>query len=139
LTLPYLYGVARGVDDRPVQADRVRKSVGAETTFERDVLRWEEVEPVLTPVLAQVWAACSRGGHSGRTVTVKVKYADFQQVMRSRSGAEPVPTQARLEQVSLDLLRPLFPPRLGVRLLGVTLSNLDDEPYRGVSQLALGF
>jgi len=135
----YLYGVARGVDDRPVQADRVRKSVGAETTFERDVLRWEEVEPVLTPVLAQVWAACSRGGHVGRTVTVKVKYADFQQVTRSRSGAEPVPTQARLEQVSLDLLRPLFPPRLGVRLLGVTLSNLDDKPCRGVSQLALGF
>ena len=135
----YLYGVARGVDDRPVQADRVRKSVGAERTFERDVLRWEEVEPALAPVFAQVWAACSRGGHSGRTVTVKVKYADFQQVMRSRSGAEPVPTQARLEQVSLDLLRPLFPPRLGVRLLGVTLSNLDDEPYRGVSQLALGF
>jgi DNA polymerase-4 len=135
----YLYGVARGVDDRPVQANRVRKSVGAETIFERDVLRWEEVEPVLTPVLAQVWAACGRGGHSGRTVTVKVKYADFQQVTRSRSGAEPVPTQTRLEQVSLDLLRPLFPPRLGVRLLGVTLSNLGDKPCRGVSQLALGF
>jgi len=127
----YLYGVARGVDERPVQADRVRNSVGAETTFERDLLRWEEVGPALAPVLAQVWAACSRGGQSGRTVTVKAKYADFQQVTRSRSGAEPVPTQTRLEQVSLDLLRPLFPPRLGVRLLGVTLSNLDAKAASG--------
>jgi DNA polymerase-4 len=135
----YLHGVARGVDDRPVQADRIRKSVGAERTFERDVLRWEEVEPALAPVFAQVWAACTRGGHAGRTVTIKVKFADFQQVTRSRSGAGPVAAQAVLEQVSLDLLRPLFPPRLGVRLLGVTVSGLDGKPCRNAAQLALGF
>ncbi len=72
----------------------------------------------------------------GRTVTVKVKYADFQQATRSRSGAAPV-TQVALEQVSMDLLRPLFPPRLGVRLLGVTLSNLDAGPGQDAAQLAL--
>jgi len=133
----YLYGVARGVDDRPVEADRIRKSVGAETTFERDLLRWEEVAPALEPVVAQVWAACTRGGHMGRTVTVKVKYADFQQVTRSRSGTGPVAARAVLEQVSMDLLRPLLPPRLGVRLLGVTLSNLQSEPDQEAAQLAL--
>ena len=132
----YLYGVARGVDHRPVEAGRVRKSVGAETTFERDLLRWEEVAPALELVFGQVWAACTRGGHIGRTVTVKVRYADFHQVTRSRSGAAPA-TQAALEQVSLDLLRPLFPPRLGVRLLGVTLSNLDAGPGQDAAQLAL--
>ena len=134
----YLHGVARGVDDRPVQADQIRKSVGAERTFERDVLRWEEVEPALQPVFAQVWAACTRGRHAGRTVTVKVKYADFQQVTRSRSGADPVATQAQLEQVSLDLLRPLFPPRLGVRLLGATVSGLEAGQQPAPAQLALG-
>ena len=134
----YLYGVARGVDERPVRADRVRKSVGAETTFERDLLRWDEVVPALAPVFAKVWAACSRGGHAGRTVTVKVKYADFQQITRSRSGAEPVATQAALEQISLALLRPLFPPRRGVRLLGVTLSGLEAEGRPGPAQMALG-
>ena len=51
----YLYGVARGVDDRPVQADRVRKSVGAETTFERDLLHWNEATQALAPVFAKVW------------------------------------------------------------------------------------
>ncbi len=133
----FLHDVACGVDDRPVEADRIRKSVGAETTFERDLLRWEEVAPALVPVFAQVWAACTRGGHMGRTVTVKVKYADFQQVTRSRSGAGPVAARAVLEQVSLDLLRPLFPPRLGVRLLGVTLSNLHAGPDQEAAQLAL--
>jgi len=133
----YLHGVARGVDDRPVEADRVRKSVGAETTFERDLLRWEEVAPALEPVFAQAWLACTRGRYAARTVTVKVKYADFQQVMRSRSGAAPVATQMALEQVILDLLRPLFPPRLGVRLLGVTLSNLGAGSGRDAAQLAL--
>jgi len=88
-------------------------------------------------VFAQVWLACTRGGHMGRTVTVKVKYADFQQVTRSRSGAAPVATQAALEQVGMDLLRPLFPTRRGVRLLGVTLSNLDAGPGRDSAQLAL--
>ena len=134
----YLYGVARGVDERPVRADRVRKSVGAETTFERDLLRWDEVVPALAPVFAKVWAACSRGGHAGRTVTVKVKYADFQQITRSRSGAGPVASQADLEQVSLDLLRPLFPSTLGVRLLGVTVSNLEAADQPAPAQLALG-
>ena len=114
------------------------RSVGAETTFARDLLRWDEVGPALAPVFAKVWAACSRGGHAGRTVTVKVKYADFQQITRSRSGAGPVASQAELEQVSLDLLRPLFPSKLEVRLLGATVSNLDAEARPGPAQLVLG-
>ena len=134
----YLHGVARGVDERPVRADRARKSVGAETTFERDLLRWDEVVPALAPVFAKVWAACGRGGHAGRTVAVKVKYADFRQITRGRSGAGPVASQADLEQVSLDLLRPLFPSTLGVRLLGVTVSNLEAADQPAPAQLALG-
>ncbi len=132
----YLYGVSRGVVTRPVEVDRVRKSVGAETTFARDRLCWEEVAPALAPVFAQVWQACTRGGRMGRTVKVKVKYADFQQVTRSRSGAASA-TQAALEQVSIGLLRPLFPPRLAVRLLGVTLPNLNAGPGQDAAQLAL--
>jgi len=121
----YYHGVARGQDDRPVEADRLRKSVGAETTFERDLTNWEQVAPALEAVFAKLWAACVRGGHAGRTVTVKVKHADFQQITRSRSCVEPVRSQAELERISLELLHPCFPPPRGVRLLGVTISNLD--------------
>ena len=133
----YLYNVARGIDHRPVQADRQRKSVGAETTFERDLKHWEEVAAALEPVFTKVWAAYSRGGHTGRTVTVKVKYADFRQVTRSRSVPEPVAMRGTLERISLDLLRPLFPLARGVRLLGVTLSNLAVESRTGPGQMAL--
>ena len=119
----YYFGVARGHDDRPVEADRVRKSVGAENTFATDLTQWEEVGPVLEPVFAKVWDACGRGGHAGRTVTVKVKYADFRQITRSRSGMHPVASREELERTSLELLRPCFPPPRGIRLLGVTMPN----------------
>jgi DNA polymerase-4 len=121
----YYFGVARGQDDRPVNADTVRKSVGAETTFERDMLLWDEVGPAMAPLYAKVWAACQRGGHVGRTVTVKVKYADFQQITRSQSCSRPIGSAGELEQVATGLLRPCFPPSRGIRLLGVTIAGLE--------------
>ena len=133
----YYHDVARGVDHRPVEADRVRKSVGAETTFERDLTQWDEVSPALEAVFTKVWSACVRGGHAGRTVTVKIKHADFQQITRRRSFLEPVASQDQLERISLELLRPCFPPPRGVRLLGVTLSGLEKREQRGEAQLAL--
>jgi DNA polymerase-4 len=121
----YFYHLARAEDDRPVVADHPRKSLGAETTFARDLLMWEEVAPALEPVFAKLWAAYRRHGPTARTVTVKIKYANFQQITRSRSCAEAITSRAMIEQFSLDLLRLLFPPERGVRLLGVTLSNFD--------------
>jgi DNA polymerase IV len=70
-------------------------------------------------------------------VTVKVKYADFRRITRGRSRAEPIASQAMLEEIGIELLRPLFPPVLGVRLLGVTLSNLDATTQPVRAQLAL--
>ena len=131
------FDLARGVDERPVEADRARKSVGAETTFERDLVLWEEAVAAMGPLFAKVWAACAQGGHAGRTVTVKVKHADFRQITRSRSGARPVASRAELERIGLDLLRPHFPPRRGVRLLGVTVSSFDAPAPAGGAQMAL--
>ena len=88
-------------------------------------------------MFAKVWAACGRGGHAGRTVTVKVKYADFQQITRSRSGVHPVASREQLERISLELLRPCFPPPRGIRLLGVTISNLAASDPSSRPQLAL--
>ncbi len=121
----FFYHLARAEDDRPVVADQARKSLGAETTFAHDLLAWEEVAPALEPMFAKLWAAYSRHGLTARTVTVKIKYANFQLITRSRSCSEAITSRAVIEQLSLDLLRPLFPPVRGVRLLGVTLSNFD--------------
>jgi DNA polymerase-4 len=133
----FYYGIARGEDDRPVNPDRTPKSIGAETTFQRDLTHWDEVAPALEPVFAKLWEAYTKAARGGRTVTVKIKYANFQQITRSRSLAEPIGSRAVLEQISLDLLRPQFPPRLGVRLLGVTVATLDSAPQPDAAQLLL--
>ncbi|HEY3846643.1 MAG TPA: DNA polymerase IV [Acetobacteraceae bacterium] len=133
----FYHGIARGEDDRPVNPDRTPKSIGAETTFERDLTQWEEVAPALEPVFAKLWESYVKAARGGRTVTVKIKYADFQQITRSRSLPEQIVSRAVLEQVSLDLLRPRFPPRLGVRLLGVTVASFDLAPQPDGSQLLL--
>jgi DNA polymerase-4 len=133
----YYYTASRGEDHRPVVADRQRKSLGAETTFTRDLVAWREVPPALTPLIGRIWAACEASGLLARTVTVKVKYADFQQITRARSAADGVTGQAMLQELGFELLRPLFPPPLGVRLLGITLSNFADPAAVAQRQLAL--
>ena len=119
----YFYGLARAEDDRPVVANHPRKSLGVETTFARDLLAWEEVAPALEPVFGKLWAAYSKHDLTARTVTAKIKYANFQQITRSRSCVEVITSRAIIEELCLGLLQPHFPPPRGVRLLGVTLSN----------------
>ena len=76
-----------------------------------------------------VWAWCEGARAFGRTVTVKVKFADFQQVTRSRSFPGAVARHAQLRQASLDLIRSVFPPGKGIRLVGVTVSNFEAPAY----------
>ena len=70
-----------------------------------------------------VWAWCEKTGGRGRTVTVKIKWADFQQSTRSRTLRTPVKQGGFRDEASLGLLRSVFPPPKGIRLVGVTLSN----------------
>ena len=133
----YFYHLARAEDDRPVVADQMRKSLGAETTFARDLVAWDEVAPALEPVYAKLWAAYTRHGMTARTVTVKIKFANFRQITRSRSCVEAIASRAMIEQLSLDLLQPHFPPARGVRLLGIALSNFDTVTASESRQKAL--
>jgi DNA polymerase-4 len=132
----YYHSIARGIDERPVRADRVRKSVGAETTFERDLWSFEELSAELLPLLDKLWRYCEQGGIRGRTVTLKVKFQDFEQITRSRSFPAALACSAALQSASLDLLSPLFPLSKGVRLLGASLSNLDTRDEPATQQLA---
>nr|WP_262894844.1 DNA polymerase IV [Hymenobacter guriensis] len=135
----YYYHIARAIDHRPVRPDRQRKSIGSETTFEQDLTTPEELKIGLQPCLESVWGYCQRADVRGRTITLKVKYADFQQITRSRTLLGPVSSQAALEQVSGELLAGLLPLPKGVRLLGVTLSNLETEEEAAGKQLAFLF
>jgi DNA polymerase IV len=128
---PYYYALARGIDERPVCADRIRKSIGAETTFGADLFTLDEARAALEPLIGKVWSYCEGSSIRGRTVTLKAKYADFQQVTRSRTVEVPVASRAAIEAIVSALLEPLFPVSKGFRLLGVTLSSLVGETETG--------
>jgi DNA polymerase-4 len=120
----YYYGVARGIDERPVRADRIRKSVGAENTFPADLFTYEAARDALQDIIDKVWGHCEGSRLRGRTVTLKVKFANFQQITRSHTGQMPIMARSELEQLGNALLEPLFPVAKGLRLLGVSLSSL---------------
>ena len=73
---------------------------------------------------------CEGSGICGRTVTLKVKFANFQQITESRTRQMQIKTRSELEELSNALLEPLFPVARGIRLLGVSLSSLAEEAER---------
>ncbi|MGY4309620.1 DNA polymerase-4 [Bradyrhizobium sp. USDA 4369] len=123
----YYYWISRGIDERPVRADRIRKSVGAETTFVVDLTEPEPMVAELRPLINKVWRHCESTGKSGRTVTLKVKFSDFEIITRSRSLLSPVAGHADLERLTIGLLQAEMPLPKPVRLLGVSLSSLQHQ------------
>ncbi|SDX58504.1 DNA polymerase IV [Roseicitreum antarcticum] len=121
----WYYDIARGIDNRPVQPHRRRKSIGTEDTFAVDILTHDAARDHVIRLAAKVWQQGNARVLHGRTVTLKVKYADFRQITRSRTQTAPFASEDALVQAALALLAPLFPTGLGIRLLGVTISALD--------------
>ncbi|PDS30291.1 DNA polymerase IV [Rhizobium phaseoli] len=136
---PYFHGIARGIDERQVKTNRVRKSVGAEDTFSQDLHAYEPAREGLQPLIEKVWGYCEANAIGAKTVTLKIKYADFNQDTRSKT----IPTLLRgiseLEEILSLMLAPIFPPRQGIRLLGITLSSLERRASGTEPQLQLAF
>jgi DNA polymerase IV len=131
----WYYNIARGRDDRLVQPDRERKSLGSETTFSEDLSDPVQIEAGVIAMADDVWTWCEKANARGRTVTVKIKWADFQISTRSRSMEVTIQTRDKLHQVAIDLIRSVFPPRKGVRLVGVTLSNFRSQAVGEAAEL----
>jgi DNA polymerase-4 len=133
----YYYWISRGVDERPVRANRIRKSIGAENTFSVDLAELDALVGELRPLVDKVWRHCEATGNRGRTVTLKIKFADFEIITRSRSVAAAVAGRDELERLACGLLEAEMPLPKRVRLLGVSLSSLKagDAPE---PQLTLG-
>jgi len=133
----WYYEIARGQDDRPVQADRERKSSGSETTFSEDLIDPVQIETAVIAMADDVWTWCEKSNARGRTITVKIKWADFQISTRSRSMEMTIQTKEKLHQLALGLIRSVFPPRKGIRLVGVTLSNFQAQTNSEAAELPL--
>ena len=136
----YLYRAARGIDLRPVRANRIRKSLGSERTFFEDLSSGPALREALDNIIDIVWPQIAERELKGRTVTLKMKYTDFRLCTRARSLPHPVADKAEFARVARALLDEQLPLPLPIRLMGLTLSSLEgkeDEPPRDDAQLSL--
>ncbi len=131
----WLARVARCEDDRPVRPDRIRKSVGVERTFRRDVLGTTGLEAKMVPLAEELAARLARHRVVGRTLTLKLKNAAFEITQRSATLSAPVWTEDDLLQIGTALLHRPAAPAEAVRLLGLTVSTL--TPADAARQLEL--
>ena len=137
----YYYHIARGDDNRPVEPNRIRKSYGKETTFENDIDDTNEMLTILDGIARKVVEGLLRENRRGLTLTLKVKYHDFQSVTRSITLPEPIShTDAIMDHV-IKLLGSTQAGDKKVRLLGLSVSNFLDmqSDDRGPVQLPLPF
>lgn len=123
----YLYRAARGIDLRRVKPNRARKSLGAERTFDKDISSGAALREVLERIIGLTWERIERNETKGRTVTLKLKHADFSNLTRARSTAEPVASRSELAGIAHALLDEVLPLAQPVRLVGLILSHLDGE------------
>jgi DNA polymerase-4 len=142
----YLFRAARGIDLRPVQAHRIRKSIGGERTFSEDIGSGNALRETLENIIAIVWerieAAGKDAGHArGRTVTLKLKFNDFRTMTRATSLPGYVSGRDEFAQAARALLEAELPLPKPIRLMGLTLSGLegaeDEKPPRDEAQLRL--
>ncbi|MBC6365921.1 DNA polymerase IV [Algoriphagus sp. AK58] len=135
----HYYNIVRGIHLSEVQPHRVRKSLSAENTFEKDLNTLSEMEENLYPVFEEVIRRIEKSGIKGRTVTLKIKFADFTLQTRSKT-LEQYPDATQIWQVGLELLRQEGIPQ-PVRLLGLGISNLNttEEQVHFGEQLKIPF
>ena len=123
----YLFRAVRGIDLRPVRANRIRKSVGGERTFDGDISSGPALRDKLEEIIEIVWERIAERDTRGRTVTLKLKFTDFQLMTRAKSLPRAIEGKAEFARLSRAILDEILPLPMPVRLMGLTLSNLDGE------------
>ena len=133
----WYWRICRGIDDREVKPDRPYKSVSAERTFDEDLRDPDRLAAELDRIAGYAWARIERAQVSGRTVTLKIKFADFEVITRSKSFPGPIEDQPAFVAAGQMLLAALHPLPKGIRLLGLGLNNLNQGEIEPSPQLGL--
>ena len=123
----FYYDIARGIDDRPVETESERKSVGTELTYEKDLTTQFGIIAELYKVERELMHRLEQAGTTGRTVTLKVKFADFRQITRSRTLRNYIRDFETLHKAVTEIRKSLDLPGNKIRLLGVSVSNLESD------------
>lgn len=133
----YFYDIVRGIDNRPVNPSRVRKSIGAERTFDTDLKTKQEILETLVNIEEELIKRLNRKQRQGRTITLKIKFENFTQITRSKSAENYIP-QSQFRSIYTQLVKDIEMTNGSVRLLGLTISNLD-KPTTDFVQLEIPF
>lgn len=123
----WYYHIVRGEDNREVNPNRIRKSIGSEETFKEDYENIEDMKPLLIPLVEDILRHCKKSDNYGKTLTLKAKSADFQLFTRSKTFSKEIKTQEEMLLAAYDLLPSAVEAAKKVRLLGLSVSNLSKE------------
>ena len=123
----FFYDIARGIDDRPVQAHRKRKSIGVERTLEEDLESFEFIQEKLSDLVDKFYARLEKSANFGRTITLKLKTANFQTLTRSKTLPNFVRSKEEIREISSNLLLENKESFHSIRLIGLTASNLEKD------------
>ena len=135
----YFYDIVRGKDLREVKPHRRRKSIGIERTYGDDVSNTEILVSKLKGLLDNLWGTLDYKNTYGRTITLKLRYKDFTTLNRSKSTKTFMEDRATAEKILMDLFSNMLPLEQSVRLLGVSISNLNNEGPSIYRQLSFPF
>ncbi len=135
----YYYDISRAVDHRQVNPNRMRKSLGAERTFENDLTDENDIIIQTERIIDILMERIGKAGVRGKTITLKVKFNDFEVLNRSQSFQHFTSSKSEIGRISIELLHKELPAAKGIRLLGITLSNLEGPAEIEGRQLTLDF
>lgn len=122
----FYYRIVRGIDDRPVEPHRELKSIAVEDTFDQDLSRMDDLETALGRIVSKLGNRLQSKNRKGRTITLKVRFADFRSITRSHSLAFVVDDSQEIFVVAYQLLKAVVArDNMPIRLLGVSITNFD--------------
>jgi len=123
----FFYDIVRGIDNRPVESEKVRKSLGIEQTLNADIEEQHEIIEVLDRIIDKFYARLTKADNFGRTITLKLKDKDFKTLSRSKSEESYIVDKEKIREISYQLLEQATGHFDAIRLMGLTASKLQSE------------
>lgn len=134
---PFYFDISRGIDDRPVKPNRIRKSIGAERTYSKNIIDFNEFEENLREITEILWNRILKAQKFGKTLTLKLKYEDFSTKTRSSTKGFEIRTRRQLDKAVKELMEQENHLTAGIRLIGLQISGLPINEQDG--QLTFDF
>lgn len=135
----HYFNISRAIDNRAVNPNRIRKSMSAERTFDTDLEDIPSMKESMGPIIDKVFTLMKDRQIYGKTVTIKVKFSDFELITRSKTLPYYVRERSVMRDIAFELLEQVDRESLAVRLLGVGISNLNINDNAPGYQLTLEF